>query len=177
MFLINQDAWIKNTLSELLKVAEIDKSFGIISPLHMNGSGSGLDKLFSHCVAPSVHHLNNYYFSDLVINQVKDFYQVPFINAAAWFLPKNTIKKVGFFDELFYHYGEDVNYCQRLNYHDLKTVFVPNAKIYHDRETREINLKNDTNIFTRKLKIELANVNEPKSKILARFKYLKIRFY
>ena len=89
VFLINQDAWIKkNTLSELLKVAEIDKSFGIISPLHMNGSGSGLDKLFSHCVAPSVHHLNNYYFSDLVINQVKDFYQVPFINAAAWFLPK-----------------------------------------------------------------------------------------
>ena len=90
--------------------------------------------------------------------------------------PKNTIKKVGFFDELFYHYGEDVNYCQRLNYHDLKTVFVPNAKIYHDRETREINLKNDTNIFTRKLKIELANVNEPKSKILARFKYLKNSF-
>ena len=115
VFLLNQDAWIeKNTLSEILKVAEIDKSFGIISPLHLNGSGTGLDKLFSHCIAPSIHHLDNYYFSDLAIKQVKEFYEVPFINAAAWFLPKNTIKKVGFFDKLFYHYGEDVNYCQRV---------------------------------------------------------------
>lgn len=177
VFLLNQDAWIeKNTLSELLKVAEIDKSFGIISPLHLNGSGTGLDILFSHCIAPSIHNLDHYYFSDLAVKQVKEFYQVPFINAAAWLLPEDTIKKVGFFDKLFYHYGEDVNYCQRINYHDLKIVFVPDAKIYHDREIREINLKNDTDILTRKLKIELANVNEPKSKILARFKYLKNSF-
>ena len=177
VFLLNQDAWIeKNTLSELVKTAELDSSFGVISPIHLNGSGSGLDKLFSHCIAPSIHNMDHFYFSDVVLDKVKDFYQVPFINAAAWLLPKKTIEKVGFFDKLFYHYGEDVNYCQRVNYHDLKIIFVPVAKIYHDREIREINLKNDTDILTRKLKIELANVNEPKSKILARFKYLKNSF-
>lgn len=174
LFLLNQDAWIeKNTLSELLKVAEIDKSFGIISPLHLNGSGTGLDKLFSHCIAPSIHNLDHYYFSDLTVKQVKEFYQVPFINAAAWLLPKNTIKKVGFFDKLFYHYGEDINYCQRLTYHDLKIVFVPDAKIFHDREARDLKIKNGTIEIKRKLKIELANVNIPKNKILKKFKYFK----
>ena len=161
VFLLNQDAWIeKNTLSEILKVAEIDKSFGIISPLHLNGSGTGLDKLFSHCIAPSIHHLDNYYFSDLAIKQVKEFYEVPFINAAAWFLPKNTIKKVGFFDKLFYHYGEDVNYCQRVNYHDLKIIFVPVAKIYHDREIRKISEAQNKRIQKIKLINKLSNVNQ-----------------
>ena len=174
VFLLNQDAWIeKNTLSEILKVAEIDKSFGIISPLHLNGSGTGLDKLFSHCVAPSIHHLDNYYFSDLAIKQVKEFYQVPFINAAAWLLPKNTIEKVGFFDKLFYHYGEDINYCQRLTYHDLKVVFVPDAKIYHDRELRDLSIKKGNKEIIKKLKIELANVNNSKKYIHRRFSYLK----
>lgn len=174
VFLLNQDAWIeKNTLSELLKVAEIDKSFGIISPLHLNGSGSGLDKLFSHCVAPSIHHLDHYYFSDLVVNNIKNFYKVPFVNAAAWLLPKNTIEKVGFFDKLFYHYGEDVNYCQRTRHHKLKIVFSPIAKIYHDRETRDLTTKNGNKEIKRKLKIELANVNNSKNYIHKRFRYLK----
>ncbi|MBM77805.1 MAG: family 2 glycosyl transferase [Crocinitomicaceae bacterium] len=172
IFLLNQDAWIeKNTLSKLLKVSEIDKSFGIISPLHLNGGGTGLDKLFSHCIAPSIHHLDHYYFSDLTVKQVKEFYQVPFINAAAWLLPKNTFKKVGFFDKLFYHYGEDVNYCHRVNYHNLKIVFVPDAKFFHDREDRDI--KNEDKDIKRNLKIELANVIIPKNEILKKFKYFK----
>lgn len=173
VFLLNQDAWIeKNTLSELLKVAEIDKSFGIISPLHLNGSGAGLDKLFSHCIAPSIHNLDHYYFSDLAVKQVKEFYQVPFINAAAWLLPKNTIKKVGFFDELFYHYGEDENYCQRLNNHDLKIVFSPNSRIYHDREKREINTNISIETIKRNLLIEFTNLKNSNSYIKGRLNYL-----
>ena len=108
-----------------------------------------------------------------MVKQVKEFYQVPFINAAAWLLPKDTIKKVGFFDKLFYHYGEDVNYCQRLTYHDLKIIFVPDAKIFHDREDRDIKIKNGDKDKKRKLKIELANVNNSKNYIHKRFRYLK----
>lgn len=177
VFLLNQDAWIeKSTLSELIKTAELDRSFGVISPIHLNGTGSSLDKLFSHCIAPSIQNMDHFYFSDLVMDKVKDFYQVPFVNAAAWLLPIKTIEKVGFFDKLFYHYGEDVNYCQRLTYHDLKIIFVPDAKIFHDREDRYIKTTNGDKDIKRKLKIELANVNEPKSEILARFKNLKNSF-
>jgi GT2 family glycosyltransferase len=47
IFLLNQDAWVEeNTLRVLLDLHKNNPEFGIISPLHMNGSGEKLDELF-----------------------------------------------------------------------------------------------------------------------------------
>ena len=174
LFLLNQDAWVEhNTIENLIKIDKPNKDIGIISPLHLNGEGNAIDKLFSYCIAPSINNQSNFYFSDLVTNQVKEVYSVNFINAAAWLIPKHTIEKIGLFDELFFHYGEDENYCQRANYHDLKIIFVPESKIYHDRGNRNLKIQNDNEWLKRKLMIELANVNNSKTYIDKRFKYLK----
>ena len=174
LFLLNQDAWVnKNTISELIKTSKIENNFGIISPIHLNGSGSGLDILFSHCIAPSIHNLNHFYFSDLIVDKVKDYYQVPFINAAAWLLHKDTIERVGLFDDLFYHYGEDENYCQRLKFHGLKIVFNTKSIIFHDREDRKIKINNSTQEKQKRYLIELANINKTNKFFNKRIKYLK----
>ena len=54
------------------------------------------------------------FMSDSYTQQLENYYEVDFVNAAAWLLSRECIDKVGLFDSLFFHYGEDVNYCQRL---------------------------------------------------------------
>lgn len=129
-FLLNQDAYLHpDTIENLIKIAETGE-YGIISPIHLNGDGSKVD----------------FYFRDFVLGKCPDFinqsvtggnriiFESEFIPAAGWFLPRKTIEELGGFDSLFYHYGEDDNFCQRCRYHQRKIVFTTNAFIRHDRE-------------------------------------------
>lgn len=158
VFLLNQDAWIeKDTISLLLQDFELQPALGIVSPVHLNGDKSGFDWNF-------VTYMPVEFISDLYFNRFKSFYQVPFVNAAAWLISASCIHKVGGFDtSLFTHYGEDTNYCQRVLYHGLKIGINTTCTICHDREFRkngEAEYRNQ--IFTDELrwrKIELGNIN------------------
>jgi GT2 family glycosyltransferase len=134
--LLNQDAWIEtDTIASLMQVPFESKGFGVISPLHLTGSGKGLDAGFANCISknPEIDPLN---FTEKNANNY--VHKAPFINAAAWLVSKETIEEVGGFDPLFHHYGEDFEYSNRLKFHDLKMGFVSNCCIYHDRELRDI---------------------------------------
>jgi GT2 family glycosyltransferase len=157
-FLLNQDAWIETcTLGNLVRIAENNPDFGLISPIHLNGIGNGFDVRFSTYISPSLNHPDYRFFSDLYTNRIKDFYEVNFINAAAWLITKKCIEKVGLFDSLFYHYGEDENYCQRVRFHKFKIVFCPFAKIYHDRDDRELKPDFSEEFIKRRRLIDFAN--------------------
>jgi GT2 family glycosyltransferase len=135
VFLLNQDAYVyPDTLSELLSIHEQHPEYGIISPLQLNGSGEKLDNRFRQFIS------NNYSRSFLQKIENKDperpeSFPIRFVNAAAWFISRKCIKKTGLFHPLFYHYGEDNNYCSRTQYHGFKTGVVPHAFIRHDRDT------------------------------------------
>lgn len=130
-FLLNQDVYIApNTISELLKI-DTTGNYAIISPIHMNGNGSRVDFYFRDFVlskCPS-------FIDDVILHNSKNVYDSEFIPAAAWFMPKKTILTIGGFDSLFFHYGEDDNYCYRVKYHKQRIVFTTNSKIFHDRES------------------------------------------
>ena len=134
VFLLNQDAWIEtDTLDKLIDAAVKYPQLGIISPLHLNGSGKELDFGFST-------------YSGLktkaeATNISEEIVTCKFINAAFWLLPVAVIKKIGGFAPIFPHYGEDVNYAQRVRFHQLKIGFVPDALAYHDRESRTVGRK------------------------------------
>ena len=74
------------------------------------------------------------FLSDLCLNKVSDIYETKFVNAAAWMISRKCLEMIGGFDPLFFHYGEDYNYCQRVQYHGLKVGIVPSSSIYHNRE-------------------------------------------
>ena len=46
-------------------------------------------------------------------------------------IPKKAIDKVGMFDEEFFFYGEDLDWCYRFHDHGYKIVYTPITKIIH----------------------------------------------
>ena len=66
-------------------------------------------------------NFKNRIISDLYLKAPKPFYEISFINAAHWFLPKDTIEKVGGFNPYFFHYGEYNEYVS-LTHFDGKEI-------------------------------------------------------
>ncbi|AXG73028.1 glycosyltransferase family 2 protein [Flavobacterium arcticum] len=158
VFLLNQDAWVfNNTISSLIAKMEKDSKLGILSPMHYSGNGKSYDTAFSTYLSRS--------YSDLqYINSVA----VPFVNAAAWMMSRKCIERVGFFEPLFGHYGEDRNYCDRVKYHGFLIGIDLDAKIIHDRVITR-NLKKDIIQSKYKILATLLDINHSfsKSRLLA----------
>lgn len=162
VFLLNQDAYVTpNTVTGLESVAQNLSDFGILSPVHYNGKGDALDHQFSKYMA---YDRQPEFYGDAIAQRLKEVYEVPFVNAAAWYLPKETLETIGGFDPIFFHYGEDDNYVQRVRYHNLKVGVVPQSILYHDREDR---LQQKPGAFSpayfkraeNRYKVRLANIN------------------
>ena len=134
VFLLNQDAWIDpDAVEKLVDACQRHPGYGIISPMHLNGAGDGLDYGFSNYIAPNK---CSGLYSDIFLGRVQDVYDVGFVNAAAWMMTRECLERVGGFSPSFFHYGEDDNYTQRLQFHKLKLGVLPTSRIYHDREQR-----------------------------------------
>ena len=149
IFLLNQDAWIDtNTIGTLVDLGEKHPDFGIISPVHLTGKGDQLDFGFADYT-----HLKS---KEESIRTV--FTEIPFINAAFWMIPTRILRLTGGFSPLFYHYGEDVDFVNRLHYHGFKIVYAP-VFGYHDREKRVVTKPMEYRAKTVYLLTAYANVN------------------
>lgn len=136
VFLLNQDAYLQENTLEILIATHIkSQEYGVLSPIHLNGQGTKLDEKFSQYLA---YKNNPNFYSDFVLQKPRqDIYEVPFVNAAGWLLSKRTLQTIGGFDPIFFHYGEDDNYCQRVRYHGFKIGVVSSVFLSHDREERQ----------------------------------------
>lgn len=162
VFLLNQDTIIeKDTVEKLIEVSNNNIDFGIISPIHADGNGSLLDMSFLYYINRQGEKL----ISDSILNKrLKEIYPIEMINAAAWFLPKNTFEIVGGFDPMFFLYGEDDNFCQRVIYHNLKIGITPKTVIKHDSDNNyTVNFPKGSekyyNKFLNRIRIKYGNVN------------------
>ena len=160
-FLLNQDAWVTSeTISNLINELQKDSSFGLVSPIHLDGDGANLDLSFSNYIVPK--NCKTFYSDSVLCNYRKKIYDCTFVNAACWLLSKKCIETVGGFSPSFFHYGEDDNYSHRLHFHSLKLGIVPNTFIFHDRAKRLSNKYFDDRLIVYKRKIILEASN-PKS--------------
>ncbi len=64
-------------------------------------------------------------------NKIMD---VPYLSGCFMFLRVDALKKIGFFDERIFMYGEETDICRRLIDGGYRTVFYPKAIIYHHFE-------------------------------------------
>lgn len=160
VFLLNQDAYLgEKTIEKLIEVHSFNQEFAILSPIHLNGQGLHFDdKFFKYLVK------SKSFVLDALNGSLKKVYGLPFVNAAAWLLPTTTLKVIGGFDPVFFHYGEDDNYCQRVVYHGFMIGVAPHVNIFHDRENRGLK-----GVLTQKekikekeiqLKIKWGNINK-----------------
>jgi GT2 family glycosyltransferase len=152
VFLLNQDAWVEpDGIEKLVEAARLQPEYGIVSPIHLNGSGEKLDKNFLSYILPQ-NCLD--LFSDMVARKLKNkIYRMTFVNAAGWLISRKTIAMGGGFNPLFFVYCEDDNYIHRLRFHGLDVGIFPHTNIYHDREDRPL-----SPYFTDQFELELRRV-------------------
>lgn len=127
VLLLNQDAWLENdTIDKLLEAHKSNKDFWVISPLQLHSKLNDIEPQFKVYIRR--YNINT---------SAESMQQTPYVNAAIWLLPIETIKKVGGFDPLFPHYGEDDDYINRVIYHGGKIGICPKAIGYHDRNIQQ----------------------------------------
>ena len=133
-FLLNQDAWIEpDTIAGLVNIAQAHPSYGILSPIHLTKEKDSIEKLLLRRLADP-RTTDSKLFDDVYFGRPKDLYWTKYVNAAAWFLPRKTLEMVGGFDPIFFHYGEDDNYINRVFYHGLEIGICPKLCIVHDND-------------------------------------------
>jgi GT2 family glycosyltransferase len=154
LFLLNQDAWVFNdTVKSLVYKMEANAEVGLLSPMHYVANETDLDASFSTYLSRKSGEANGVIL-------------VPFVNAAAWMLSRACVEKIGYFEPLFGHYGEDRNYCDRVLYHKFMIGIDTDAKIVHDRIiTRNFN----KDVTQSKYKI-LSTLIDPNRSILNAYK-------
>lgn len=163
VFLLNQDAFVdENTIENLMKMAINNPEYGIISPIHLNGNGTALEWYFASYM--TMDNSINFYSDYVLDKKIKDIYETKFVNAAGWLLPRKIMNEIGGFDPIFWHYGEDDNYCQRIVFHNYKIGVVPNSFIRHDGKIRTVPdsylfSMNYFNDFVKKMQVKYGNIN------------------
>ncbi len=136
VFLLNDDAWIdthclkyltesiKNYKNVLLAGPTI---FYAREPSRVWSAGGYFDKLLSRIKMP---------FKNKIIkkeNLVKLPVQpVDFLTGCALMIDSRAFEKVGLFDETFFLYAEDLDYCLRVKKAGYKIIYVPFAFAWHD---------------------------------------------
>ncbi len=160
VFLLNQDAWIdKNTILDLVNIHLLNKDYGILSPMHINAERNAIEKGLMHYIA-DYKLTDPKLIDDLYWDRLDDVYNTHYVNAAAWLLPRKTLEMIGGFDPIFFHYGEDDNYMNRVLYHGFKIGICPKVRIVHDTERRldmatQIAKKSFKNIL-----VDFCNINK-----------------
>lgn len=150
VLLLNQDAWIDSqVIANLVETSRAHSEYGILSPVHLSGDHSKIEQGFANYIG----------ISKLEKLPIKNPVTVPFIDAAIWFIPTNVFKKVGGFSPLFYHYGEDKDFVNRLKYNKYCIGYLPDIFGCHDREFRKITRKDFFHSEEVYLLSEYANIN------------------
>lgn len=129
VFLLNQDAWVdRYCLEKLIAVSRKHPDYAILSPFHQDYEGIAPERYFKEFV------LEQYtpdYRLDRKPTEQQEVLPTSFVHAACWLLPIATVKAVGGFDPIFFHYGEDNDYVQRTRSRGLRVGIVPGTTVYH----------------------------------------------
>lgn len=132
IFLLNNDAVIKpDMLGRLLDVARNYPNGGIFgpkifythSPATLWYAGAFKRPYVLAAVVAGRNQLDNGQFDHL--------HEVDFVFGTAMLIHRNVLQTIGVFDERFFVYLEDMDYCLRAKGQGYPVIFVPDAHIWH----------------------------------------------
>jgi GT2 family glycosyltransferase len=131
LFLLNQDALVTPTaLGQLCRFLDVHPEFAAVTPNHC---APGLDALDLRTQRGYLQQFAQGYLSDACLGRVRDYYPIYGINAAAWLLRLDALRRAGGFDPLFFMYGEDNDLLNRLHFHGQAFALLPSSRIVHLR--------------------------------------------
>ncbi len=145
IFLLNPDTLVsKNLISELVEAMSKDSQVGVLSPKIYFAPGfefhkdkyqkKDLGKVFWYAggivdwknVLPSHRGVD-----EIDHGQYDTIEETDFVSGCAMFIRKDVFKKIGFLDERYFLYFEDLDFCQRAKKKGLKVVYVPTQAVWH----------------------------------------------
>lgn len=135
VYLLNQDAWIKeDTFEKIISAHRDHPEYGILSPIQLEANELHFDYNFGAIV--SQWNKETKACEDLFFKRENEIIPFPRIMAAHWLICRDCLINVGGFSPAFFHYGEDNNYADRAWYKGYKVGVVMSAIGIHDREAR-----------------------------------------
>jgi GT2 family glycosyltransferase len=127
--LLNNDAYLdSDAFSPLIDLLETQSHYGIAAPViefkkkrTLFDYGGSVNKVFG-----STHHTNHdeYTKTEPIITD--------YVSGCCMMIKGEVFKKVGYFDEQYFMYYEDVDFCLRGKEKGYLTVVIPKAKIHHE---------------------------------------------
>lgn len=140
--LLNSDAYIKqSSIDRLKKTFTLDPKIGLASPRLTWEDGTPQESTFNffHPITEFVHQAN----TGVISSRLQKYVVAEAVNATARVVPwtsfacvmisSECIAKVGYLDEGFFMYFEDVEYCDRMRRTGFKVFHNPTASAVHLR--------------------------------------------
>lgn len=131
VYLLNHDAYLVEPVIEKIKFSfKQNADCGIISPLQLGQDECSLEENFSKFLFEDG-VLSKLVNDGVLMKKNTDIYFTNFMQAASWMIKVDVINRVGLFNPLFFHYGEDNEYLNRMKYHGVKVGILTNCKVVH----------------------------------------------
>ena len=136
LLLLNSDTEVRpGTLQKLEEFAQNRPQAGVVGAKLLNPDGS---------IQPSVYHfptiwraIKEYWFGlkgsyEKYAPTFEKEVEVEAVTGAAMLIPKKTIERIGYLNERYFFYFEDLDYCRRVRRAGLKVFYLPTAEILSD---------------------------------------------
>jgi N-acetylglucosaminyl-diphospho-decaprenol L-rhamnosyltransferase len=143
VLILNSDAWFVDGAAErLVAFAEERQRAGFVAPRLRNPDGTlqpsvrafptpwrlATEYLFLRKLAPGSRALNAFYGGGFDHDEVRE---IDFAKAAAFLLRRDAFDEVGPFDEGFFLFSEETDWCYRLHQAGWAVIFYPGAEAVH----------------------------------------------
>jgi GT2 family glycosyltransferase len=141
--LLNSDAWLKEgSLAKLVAFADEHPEAAVVGPKLLNLDGTlqrsvrgfpsvwrlATEYFFLRKLAPRSRALNSFYAGGFDHDYVR---QAEFVMGAAILVRREAADAVGLFDEDFFMYNEESDWCYRFRQAGWQVLFYPDAEVFH----------------------------------------------
>ena len=142
-FLLNSDAWLtEGALERLVAFADEHPEAAVVGPRLRNPDGSlqrsvrgfptpwrlATEYFFLRKLAPRSRALNAFYAGGF---DHEDMREAEFVMGAAILVRRDAADAVGLFDEDFFMFSEETDWCYRFREAGWKVLFYPGAEVVH----------------------------------------------
>lgn len=133
VLIMNPDVVLRaNCLAEMLDVLRENPELGPVSPLHTNKEETLIERVCLWMLTNSSDFPEHFKSLD----DLKKCYRTDFIIGAIMLISKRCISAVGGFDECFFFYGEDNDYCRKSLALGFTPAIAVHARAYHWHASR-----------------------------------------
>lgn len=134
VLLFNNDTILIDNLDPILSLLEKDKSIGVVGINMLNANKEYLPAAGNFPNIRSMFKFQKLLDLGIEFNIgkfSKEYYEVDWLVGSFLFLSKETYEKINGFDEDYFMYVEDVDFCKKIADIGLKRIFIPNLNYIH----------------------------------------------